>query len=67
MTCPMCGIHAKDRQALTIITKVPGCWEIRTHQGHIVKLARKDKEMTINEAIARYKGELLTDCDGMVE
>lgn len=67
MTCPMCGVHDKDRQALIIITQVTGCWEIQTHQGHIVKLTRKEREMTVDEAIERYKGELLTGNGGMVE
>jgi hypothetical protein len=48
-----------DRTALAIITILPGKWEVATHQGHIVKLARKDREMTVEQAVERYK-DLLT-------
>lgn len=67
MTCPLCGISESDKIALQIITALPGVWKVVTHQGHIVKLARQQREMTVEEAASEYKTRLLTRKSGMVE
>jgi len=67
MTCPICGINKNDKVALEIITKKSGSWEVTVHQGHIVKLARKGREMTIAEALEQFKDNLLTEHEGVLE
>lgn len=62
MTCPVCGTHPRDRAVLAIITAVPGDWVVKTHQGHIVKIARKEREMTIDEALDKYQDLLTGAC-----
>jgi len=57
MNCQLCGINKNDKEALDIITRTSGCWTVRIHKGHIVKIARNDRELTIEEARKRYKIE----------
>jgi len=55
--CVSCGISQKDYMVLRIITEVlPGKWEITTHQGHIVKVCRKEREVTADELIKEHSG-----------